>query len=331
MVTLRKKIARFYDNQIRKKLRTQSIYSLSRIIVYTFLISMSFVLIYPMLYMIVMAFRPLSEMSDPTTVWISSSLTLSNLITMWKQLDFGRLLFNSVYLSFGSAVLSTCICAMTGYGFARFKFREKGVWMFVLFITIIVPPSVLSVAGYIQMKDFSIAGIIYLLEFITGNQYQINLLDTVSVYYLPAIFGAGISSGIFILIFSQFFKGFPKELEDSAYIDGAGPIKTFAKIVIPNMKPPVVVVFLLSTVWYWNDTYISGTYTLNLSTISRRLLYVYTDMVQILGVAGGRGLFSEDVPLIQASMLMAVIPMILIFIFCQKIFVESVTTSGIVG
>lgn len=298
---------------------------------YAFLIPMSFSLVYPILYMVSMAFRPKSDLLDPTIVWISSKLTTDNLKTMWEQMNFKELLVNSMFISLFSAIISTAVCAVTGYGFARFKFKEKGFWKLILFITIVLPPSVMSVASYLGMKDFTFFGAIDVFRWITGSKIEINLLDTPLVYFLPAIFGAGLFSGMFVLIFMQFFKGFPKELEDSAYIDGAGPIKTFFKIVLPNMKPPVVVVGLLSTVWYWNDTEISGLYLTDMSVISKRLLTVHTDMVKVIGAASGYGTYHEEVIFIQAAMLIAIVPMLILFIISQKVFVESVTNSGIVG
>lgn len=303
----------------------------SNLLWYIFLIPMSFTLIYPILYMIVMAFRPSSDLLDQSIVWISSQITTNNIKVMWEQMDFKTILINSLLLSFGSAILSTVTCALTGYGFARFKFKEKSFWMIILFITIVLPPSVTGVASYLEMKDFTFFGILQIFRSITGATFEINLLDTPAVYLLPAFFGAGIFSGMFVLIFMQFFKGFPKELEDSAYIDGAGPIKTFVRVVLPNMKPPIVVVGLLSTVWYWNDTEISGTYLTDMSVVSKRLLTVYTDMTEVLNVASGLGTYHEEVVYIQAAMLMAIIPMLILFVISQKVFVESVTNSGIVG
>jgi len=302
-----------------------------RVLLYTFLISMSFVLIYPLIYMVAMAFRPLDELRDPTTVWITQQPTLDNLKTMWEQMNLSEVLPMSAISSVVSALLSTVVCAITGYGFARFKFKEKGLWIGILFATIVVPGSVLTIASYLQMKDFPVMGIVPLIETITGQAIEINLLDTLWVYFLPSFFGQGISSGIFILVFFQFFRGLPAELENSAYVDGAGPIRTFFYIAFPNMKPPTVVVFLLSMVWYWNDTSISGTYCVQLQTISKRLLSVYTDMTQVLGQSSGHGVYHEEVPLIQASLLIAVVPMLLLFLLCQRSFVKSVATAGIVG
>ena len=318
---------------VKKKKNAAGIVSsaLVKVLMYIFLISMSFVLIYPIIYMLAMAFRPLAELKDPTTLWLTQTPTLENIKTMWDHMKLSTVLPQSVFISVVSALLSTVICAITGYGFARFKFKEKGFWIGVLFATIVVPQAVLTIASYLQMKDFPVLGIVPLIEMITGQSIEINLLDTVWVYFLPAVFGRGLSSGIFILVFYQFFRGLPVELENSAYVDGAGPIRTFFYIAFPNMKPPTVVTFLLSMVWYWNDTDISGTYCIQLQTISKRLLSVYTDMTQLLGMANGHGVYHEEVPLIQAALLIAVVPMLLLFLLCQRSFVKSVATAGIVG
>ena len=318
------------DRELRaKKLSAATGGFVGRVLLYVFLIGVSFVLLYPILYMLSMAFRPLDQMYDPNVEWIPTSFTLSNVQLIWTRMKYPVLLKNSLILCLGSTLLQTAACALTGYGFARFRFKEKGLWMALLFLTIVLPPEAVSVANYLELKDFSVLGIVPLAEKLADLRITINLLDTAAVYFLPALFGAGMRSGLFILIFRQFFSGLPKELEASAYVDGCGALKTFVRIILPNTKPAVVVVALLSFVWYWNDTYYGFMYLDDLQTVSMRLSQIVTDMTQIFPNFYGDP--NQATPLVQAGALMSIGPMLIIYMLCQKVFVESVERSGIVG
>lgn len=300
-----------------------------RILLYVFFICVSFVLLYPILYMLSMAFRPLEQMYDPNVDWIPTSLTFDNVKLIWTRMHYPVLFRNSVFLCLGSTLLQTAVCALTGYGFARFSFKDKRIWMVLLFLTIVLPPEASSVANYLELKDFSALGLVPLAEILGNLRITVNLIDTVAVYFLPAVFGAGMRSGLFILIFRQFFSGLPKELEASAYVDGCGAHKTFFRIILPNTKPAVVVVALLSFVWYWNDTYYGFMYLDELQTVSMRLSQIVTDMTQIFPNFYGDP--NQATPLVQAGALMSIGPMLLIYMLCQKVFVESVERTGIVG
>lgn len=96
--------------------------------------------------------------------------------------------------------------------------------------------------------------------------------------YLPALTGNGIRSGLMIFIFRQFFKGLPKELEDAAYLDGCGPLRTFVQIMIPNALSSFLTVFLFSVVWYWNDYYVSSTFFTSNTTIALMLKNLGTQL-----------------------------------------------------
>ena len=303
---------------------------LSRVLMYLFLIASSFVLLYPVLYMLSMAFRPAADMSNPNVIWIPTALTLENIKGIWEYVQYPKLLGNTLLLCGVSSVLQVVVCCLVGYGFARFRFRGRGVLMGLLLLTIVLPPQATSVANYLQITSFDPLGVLWLLRQITGRQFVINLYDTPWAFWLPAGLGMGIRSGIFIIIYRQFFRSLPADLEDAGYVDGCGPLRTFRHIMLPNCRPAVVIVMLFSVVWYWNDTFYATSYFDTLRTISVKLAEMKADITRFLPDIAGSDPFASLVYL-QAGVALSVIPMLLLYILCQRAFVESVERSGLVG
>lgn len=298
-----------------------------RLLMYALLICLSFVLLYPLLYAFSQAFRTQADIYNANVIWIPTAFTWDNFRVLWKGIDYPLLFKNTLLICVGSSLLQTAICAVTGYGFARFRFREKALWMVLLLLTVILPPQIVSIPNFFLYKDFDAFGILSLVQRLTGYDIQIRLLDTLGVYFLPALFGQGMRSGLFILIFWQFFRGLPQELEDAVCVDGAGSVKTFLRVMTPNCRAAIVVVFLFSLVWYWNDTYIGNMYMESMETVSMRLALINSDITN-LGLNLDR---MGQIPYVQAGILVSIFPLLLLYLVCQKVFVESVERAGIVG
>lgn len=186
--------------------------------IFRFLIifGLSFVILYPLIYMLSCSFRDRTDMNDPTVMWIPRHYTLDVIKQTAHAMNFGKTLTNTLVLNIGCSVVQVFACSITGYGFARFNFRGKKILFIIAILTIIVPVQVVSLPLYEQFRFFGIKGI-----------FTLNLTNTMACMYLPAAMGCGIRSGLMILIFRQFFRGLPKELEDAAYLDGCGPFGTF--------------------------------------------------------------------------------------------------------
>lgn len=295
-------------------------------------IELGFVILYPVLYMLTMSFRPVSEMFDPNVIWIPKKFTIDNITTAWKYINFPLSLFNTLKIDVVSALLQTITCCFVGYGFARFKFKENNLLFSIVIFTIIVPPQTILISSYLQFREFDVLYIVKFFNMIfTGNFEGIRLLDSAWAKYLPASMGMGIRAGLFIFIYRQFFKGMPKELEDAASIDGCGPIQTFLKVMLPNASPAVLTTLLFSTVWYWNDTYYAGLFYEKTQTLSLALKYVY-DNIGMLIQTGNEVKDPYVTSLyLQAGSLLAVLPLLITYIFLQKYFTESIQRTGIVG
>jgi len=219
-------------------------------------------------------------------------------------------------------------CSLAGYGFARFEFREKKLVFIFVILMIIVPPQTIMIPSFINFINFDFLGIMRLTHWLglTENP-SVSLLRNVWVFILPSIFAMGIRAGLFIFIFRQFFTNLPKELEEAARIDGCGAIKTYFRVIVPLTGPAFITVMLFSLVWHWNDSYVSGLLLdgqtmagqLNrlFSTFTANIAHVYNMMEMRGGLAAG-------------SLLM-ISPMLVLYIFLQRYFTESIERAGIVG
>lgn len=285
------------------------------------LFGLGFVILYPLIYMLSCAFRESSDMTDPTVMWITRHYTLDIIRETINAMDFGNTLLNTLKLNIGCSVVQVISCAITGYGFARFKFRGKGIMFGIVIMMILVPTQIISLPLYTQFRYFGIKGI-----------FSINLIDSMACMYLPAATGNGIRSGLMILIFIQFFRGMPKELEDAAYLDGCSPFGTFLRVMMPNALSSLLTVFLFSVVFYWNDYYVSSTFFTNNKTVSLMLKNLSSQLsLMLFNDATVQISEREQIVWMEAGCLISIMPILIMYIFLQKYFTEGIERSGIVG
>ena len=282
------------------------------------LICTEFIVIYPVIYMISCAFRKSSDMNDPSVIWIPKHFTLDVIKDTVKAMDFGNALKNTLFLNVGCAVVQVISCAVTGYGFARFDFIGKNFLFGIVIMMILVPPQIISLPLYTQFMNFG-----------AGN-FRINLIDTMFTMYLPAISANGLKSGLMIFIFRQFFRGFPKELEESAYIDGCTPFRTFISVIMPNALPAVLTVFLLSVVIYWNDFYTSSVFFRNNETLGLALENLDSKLKMHLFGENTQISLHEQVVWQEAGCFLVLSPLLIMYVFLQKHFTEGIERSGII-
>ena len=295
--------------------------------VFRFLIlfGLGFVILYPLLYMLSTSIRPQLEMTDPSVMWIPKNVIFTNFIDVWQAIKFPEVLLRTILINVLCSVLQVITCGITGYGFARFKFKGKGLMFAIVIFQIIVPVQVVLIPLYMQFRLFDVFGIIKL---ITGN--PLNLVQTPAALYMQAFFCNGIRAGVFILLFRQFFRGLPKELEDAAYLDGCGPVKTFVKVMIPNAKTSFLTVFIFSIVWYWNDSYVTSMFFNDPYTIAMEIDGIATKMM-LYFTGETNGMASDYLVWIEAGCLLSLLPILIMYCFLQKQFVEGVERSGLVG
>ncbi len=290
------------------------------------LFGLGFVVLYPIMYMISCAFRPQLEMNDPSIMWIPKTFTITNLQDVWTAIDYPNLVLNTMLVNVVCSLLQVVTCSITGYGFARFKFKFKGVLFIIVVLQIIVPTQIILIPQFQQFRYFDIFGII---KAITGD--TLTLTDSPIALYMQAFFCNGIRAGLFIFLFRQFFRGLPKELEDAAYLDGCGPIATFIRIMIPNARTSYLTVFIFSLVWYWNDSYVTGMFYNESTNIALEVKNLATTIDRWLNGGTPKGVASDFIVWIEAGCLLSIVPIVIIYCFLQKQFVEGIERSGITG
>lgn len=292
------------------------------------LIGLGFILLYPVIYMITIAIRPASQVMDPSVVWIPKTFTLGNFITVFEVMNYLTALKNTLLIGMVSSVLQVAVCCIVGYGFARFKFKERDILFSLVLFTIIVPPQTIVLSSYLNFKDFDVLGIFKLIGSMTGSNISLNLLDTPWIFYLTSATGMGIRAGLFIFIFRQFFRGMPKEFEDVAYIDGCGHFMTFIRIILPNAGAPLLTSFLFSIVWYWNDYFNPSIFFSTEDTVATALANLN---LRIIGISIEQMDRFAAVVNMQTGSLLAIFPIMLMYIVLQRYFTESIERTGIVG
>ena len=280
------------------------------------LMGVGFVMLYPILFMISNSFKSVSDALDPTVVWIPSGLDMFNFKMAFKLLNFKDALINTLIFVVPCVIIQLITCLFVSYGFARFEFRFKGLLFGLLIFSLIVPVQTYIIPLYVNMKTM-------------------NLLNTYWQFYIMAALGTGIRSGLYIYIFRQYFRGLPKELEEAAYLDGCNPLRTFLHIMVPNVKGAILVVFVLSIVWYYNDYTLTGMLLNSDYPLSIALTGVSTALNNtVQGMVGQT--IGSDIKLLSDSILSAAclivaLPLIGVYVAVQKHFTEGIERSGLVG
>lgn len=291
------------------------------------IIPVMYVILYPLFTMVSTSLQSQYQALDPSVVWIPKLITDENYKKAMLALDFSHSFLRSIEVNVLSAIIEVATCAVTAYGFARFKFKFKGLLMGLLILSIIVPQEMIAVPTYLQLRYADILGILGFLGKLIGTELRPSLINTPWSFWIPSILSVGLRSGLFIFIYMQFYKGLPKELEEAAYIDGAGPFKTFLKIIVPSSGTAIVTVTIFSVIWHWNEYYLSSIYfssnfplAVKLATIEETM----NVMALVNSVTNRNGI-------IMAASLMFILPMLVIYMIVQRKFVKSVDSVGIVG
>jgi len=287
---------------------------LARLTAYYFiLVGIGFIYLYPVIYMIITSFMSPEDLVDPAVNWIPTQIYFGNFIKAYNVLDFFRSFINSLYLSLGPAILQTLSAAIVGYALGRFDFPLKRVWLILIIATFIIPSQVTLVPRYMMFHTYGFT-------------------NTPLPSIVPAIFGQGMKSTIFILIFYQFFRSYPKSFDEAAELDGAGKFRVFCKIALPMALPAIVVSILFSFVWYWNETAQSGLYFGSaIRTLPMKLSSFADQYKRIYVKTDAHTLNSLNEAISMAGTFLSIVPLLIMYIVLQRQFVEGVERSGITG
>lgn len=324
------------DARPKKRFRKKELYGYTRWIWslcrFLLIFGLGFVILYPLLQILSKVFMPTDQYQDLSVIWIPKSLTLDNIKNAIMYTKFWESLMNSMILCLSCAAIQIVVCSLTGYGFGRFRFPFREPLFLMVILTIIVPTQIIFLPSFVQYRFFDFFGISKLMGLVTGKnytEYAVNLIDTRWSFWIPSFFGVGLRSGIFIYLFRQCFRGIPKELEEAAKIDGCGSIVTYLRIMLPNAKSSILTVFLFSIVWHWNEYTLTRTFfPQKYQPLAIQLRLAIDSMMSDLNT---RTNLSFQMGVTYAAVLLFILPVLIIYIFTQRWFVEGVESSGIKG
>lgn len=283
---------------------------LFKALVYVILINVAFIYIKPILYMVTTMVKDARNILDPSVIWVPRSIYLGHLQQASEMLNYGPSFLISISLASSVAVLQVLSCAVAGYAFARLKFPLKKLWWALLLFTFIMPPQVTILPSIMLFKQFG-------------------WLNTFLPMVVPALFGHGLKGALFVIIYRSFFSTLPKELDEAARMDGAGALRMFFGVMFPIARSATVVVVLFSFVWNWNDFYFPSLYMFTAENVplSITLARMAGEMAQAEG-AGEMTVYAEAIKM--AASFLIIMPLLVVYLFAQRWFIEGVERTGLV-
>lgn len=291
------------------------------------IVSIGYVLINPLFQILSNSLKTNGDVLDTSVVWIPKHFDVSNYINAVDIVKYFSSLLNTLKVQILSGGIEIITCAVVAYGFARFPAPEKKIYYAVLLLMVIVPIQLIMLPNYLNYRFFDFFGLLKLVSKITGKNIYINLINTSSTFLLPSLFAVGYRSGIFILIYIQFFKGLPKELEEAAWVDGAGPFRTFVKVILPSSGVAILTVGILSVIWHWNEYYLSSTYFNGNYSLAVQLSRIKDTLQQAyLRIDVNSGL-----QISMAACVLYILPILVFYLIFQRKFIKSIDRVGIVG
>ncbi len=297
------------------------------IIRFILLFGMCFMIIQPILNKISVSFMTEQDLYNPVVISIPEHFTTANYRLAAELISFKEALLNSTLISLTIAALQIAMCTLVGYGFARFEFPLKKFWFACVILVILIPPQTIASSLHLHFRFFDVLG---LSQLITGQ--TINLRGSKLPYYLMSAGCMGLKNGLYIYMIRQYFRNIPGDLEEAAYVDGCGTFKTFIRIMLPQAKPILTSCFLFAFVWQWTDGFYSRMFLGNTKLISTGLSRIVDSLgAYIQRINGVKTTISIAYSncILATGTLMIIVPLIILYLFAQRAFVESISSTGI--
>ena len=286
------------------------------------LVGVSYVILSPVIGMLANSFSSNRDAYDPMVFVLPKQPTLERYSLAMLRLDYFPTMVRDLLYTVTLTLLQLLVCSMVGYGFARFDFPLKKFLFGCVVVMIVIPSHTIMLPLYMTFRNFDPFGIITAIKGTSG------LMGSVVPMYIMTLLGCGVRSGLYIYIFNQFFRGLPKEIEEAAFVDGAGVWYTYFRIMLMNAMPSVITVAVFSTVWQFNDTFYA-----KLFLISENI--VISNKIASLQATIANQDKILDLPIqelyLDAGIILVLLPIVIVYLVLQKYFIEGVERSGIVG
>lgn len=304
----------------QKTLRRKGYTYIWKLMRFVLLVGLSFMILYPVFVKFSASLKSTADMMDSTVVFIPKNPTLQNYKIVLNSVNYALTLLMTVLFCLVQSLLQLASCSLVAYGIVRFKFKGHKLLFGMAVLTLIIPPQIILLPLYIRFHFFGITNIFQFSGIFSG----VDLINTYWPFLLLSGTALGFKNGLYIYLLRQHFKNMPMALEEAAYIDGCGPFRTFLRIMLPGSVPMLVTVFLFSFVWQWNDTVYSGIFFPEIPTLANKLYgMVFTTM--------GAGTTLMSAVLESPKFFLLITPIVILYLFTQKLFVQSISRSGIVG
>ncbi|MCR5032798.1 MAG: carbohydrate ABC transporter permease [Lachnospiraceae bacterium] len=294
---------------------------------FVLLFGMCFLILQPIFNKISVSFMTEQDLFNPIVINIPEHFTTENYKMASAIMEYPKALVNSLIISLTIALLQIAVCTLVGYGFARFNFPLKKFWFACVILVILIPPQTIASSLHLHFRFFDILGI---FKMITGD--TVNLRGSKLPYYLMSAGCMGLKNGLYIYMIRQFFRNIPEDMEEAAYVDGCGMLKTFLRIMLPESKPIVTSCFLFAFVWQWTDGFYSkmflGSTKLVSTSLARLVDSLGTFIQRMTGIKTTVSIAYSNC-ILATGTLMIILPLIVLYLFAQRAFVESISSSGI--
>ena len=281
-------------NDVKLKTRHSTGNRLKRGILYLLLILGGLFMLLPFLWMLSTALKSSDAIMIFPPEWIPKSATLDNFKEVMTTMPMGQFLKNSVFVSLITTFFQVLLCSMAGYAFARIEFKGREVLFVIYLATLMVPTQVTLTPLFIIMK-------------------KLDWVNTYRALILPGMFSA---FGTFFM--RQFFQSIPKSIEEAAFMDGAGYIRIFFKIILPLAKPALATLWILAFMSSWN----SFLWPLIITNDTAH-------MTLPLGLSQLQGRWTTDWNVLMAGTLISIFPILFVYIFTQKYIIKGMTHTGL--
>ena len=292
--------------------RLKAVNIISKFAIYFVLICIGFIFLEPIFEMISKSIMTTKDLINPSITWIAKHATLDNFKNAIGTLDIPTSILNSIWYSALLAIAQTFVSATTGFALSRYTFRGRNFWFVMLIMAFILPVPLLTVPRIMMFST---------VESILGFK----LINTVVPQFLLALLGQGTYSTMLVLIFYNFFNMIPKSLDEAAMIDGAGSLKVFYHVAIRLSISTILVVFLFSFVFNWNETY-----TTNILTGDA--LELLPGRLSLFDNGSTSNAVSElNEAIKMAATLIAIAPLLVLYACVQRQFIEGIENTGITG
>lgn len=281
------------NERLRKQARAKRTISLT--LSYVALGLVTFLMIFPLIIVVIVSFTP----NAVTQTWppkiIPSAWTLDNYTSLFQRLPIGRELLNTIVFAGAVTIISVFFDSLAAYGLSRVDFKGRGILLAVLIATMMIPAMALLIPVYKLLGSMG-------------------LVNSYLGIIIPRMADVG---GIFLL--RQFFISIPKDLDNAARIDGAGEFRIFAQIILPNAVPAILTVGMFNFMGNWNDLLWPLIMTSKPETRT---------ITAGLAMLTGHGSSVTPYGVVMAGALISALPLLIVFFFVQKRFVEGIAMTG---